>query len=373
VIGLTAVAAAVAAAAVGACDPGPHHDEPVGNGAPVNLVCINDKCPADTFGATETLPCNWRLELAFDRLLLPLSVTRQTFPLRDLQGNFVTPNVAYDPVARVVTISTPVDDAGSCWLAAGQTYRISIASPSDAGDVNGLRAIDGTPYVPPPAAATGYEFQVGQAMNAAPPPPPPIDFCKDVLPIFQARCAGSTCHGPPTAPGPYTTAAGLALTTNDGVAHTAIGRVAQGSNTGPRAGQAEPPLLQFNVDVPIVDPGSSAAGGGNPGHSWMMYKLLLAQPPAPDAGAAETCPGTDVTGAHYLPLTQLQSTWADEHAALSDLVIGREMPFPTNPTAPLDDPTRVALTLDELERVSRWISQPYQVSQVPSSCNGCGM
>jgi hypothetical protein len=367
----------VAAATAGACDPGPHEDVPIGNGAPVNLVCINHTCPPDSFGATETVPCDGRIELAFDRLLLPLSITRQTFPLRDLQGNFATPNVAYDPVARVVTISTPVDDAGTCWLSQTQTYRLSIASPGDAGDVNGLRAIDGTPYAVPAQAAMGYEFRVG-------PPGPPVDggasvaparvdFCKDILPIFQQRCSLSTCHGAvPPPPGPYVAAAGLVLTSNDGVAHTAIGRVSQGSNTGPHAGMAEPPLLQFNVDVPIVDPGSSPAGGGNPGHSWILYKLLLAQPPAPDAGVGETCPGTDVSGEHLLPLTQLQGQWADEHAALSDLVIGREMPFPADPTQPLSA-SNTALTLDELERVSRWIAQPYQVSQVPATCGTCGM
>lgn len=343
---------------------------PVGNGAPPQLLCINHTCPASTFGATEMVPCDGRIELAFDRLLLPITISRQTFPVRDLSGNAPTPNVAYDPVARVVTLSTPKSDGGNCWLTPGQTYRVAVLPPMNAGDLNGLRAIDGTFYAPPPDQPNGYEFMVAPA--AGTPAPPSVDFCKDILPVFQSSCSGSICHGlQPPLPGPYTTAAGLVLTSNVGVAQTAIGRVSQGSNTGPRAGTGQPPSLLFNEDVPIIDPGTSPAGGGDPGHSWLMYKLLLSTPPAPEAGAPPQCAGTDVSGAHLLPIAQLQSMWVDEHATLSDLVLGREMPFPPDPTQPLGA-SPVALTLDQLERVSRWIAQPYQGSPVPATCSSCG-
>jgi hypothetical protein len=53
-----------------------------------------------------------------------------------------------------------------------------------------------------------------------------------------------------------------------------------------------------------------------------------------------------------------------ERAALSDLVPGREMPFPARPETPARATTE-PMTVDELERVSLWIAQG---ARVPAMC-----
>jgi hypothetical protein len=57
-------------------------------------------------------------------------------------------------------------------------------------------------------------------------------------------------------------------------------------------------------------------------------------------------------------------------AALADNIPGREMPFPNDPgdaSSPAN--AGAALTIDELERVSRWIAQPPPAGGlVPPTC-----
>lgn len=360
-------------------------------------------------GPSQPLPANGRIELSFDRNLQPVSISRQTFSLDTVAMNgCCTPTVAYDPVARIVTI-TPI--AGQ-ELQPGQSYQVTLAVPQNAQDENGVRTIDGATLAP------GANRVIAFNVVAATPEPPPtvsIDFCRDIFtPIFDTKCSVSICHGP-GAQGNYP-AAGLLLSPASGVASTAVGRVAQGANTGPLAMAAAPSLL-FGEDMPIVDP------TGDPANSWMMYKLLLAVPApepvvdasvpdeagsleagldggtdeaGPDAGAKEAgvadaapaeagtpdggitdggvvtdgggaeagptmpamVPPVDVSGVHALPVTAMSIA---ERATLAQYILGREMPFPVNVAHP--DPT-ANLTLDELERVSLWIAQGAQ--SVPS-------
>jgi hypothetical protein len=321
------------------------------------------------------LPADGRVELAFDRYLLPASISRQTFqliPAGALLGAVpggpnvpLAPNVAYDPVARIVTISPLAP------LAANQSYRIQIKIPSGPTDPDGLRSIDGATISPPDAT---IEFPVVAATGGTP-PAPTVDFCKDILPVFTSRCAFRPCHAPPVPP------AGLRLDSPLSIASTAVGRVAQGANTGPRASD-QPPGLVFGEDMPIIDPGSGE-GGGNPGNSWLLYKLLLAVPSHSPSAPAATCDGgaaepTDISTLHLQARSSVPAlndpANDSERATLSDHVLGREMPFPTNPGAPLGP---AGLTIDELERVSRWIGQPAgslgggdHAPLIPSSC-GC--
>lgn len=281
----------------------------------------------------QPLPATGAIELAFDRLLLPASVTRQSFPLEDLRGvplNPPLPTVAYDPVARVVTVTpgSPLDPT--------QPYKIAIVSPKSPTDLMGLRAIDNAPFDP---SFQPIEFMVGPA--AVPPTPPTVDFCKDVLPNLQGRCAVGACHGPPMP------AAGLLLTSDRGIAATAVGRVALGANSGPLSAPGQPQRQLFGVDMAIVNP-------GDPGESWLLYKLLLAKPSAcspTDAGPA-LC-----NGGHSL---QTQAMSDAERAALSDLVQGREMPFPVLNLPP---GTAQGLQIDQLEAISLWIA-----GGAPASC-----
>jgi hypothetical protein len=306
------------------------------------------------------------IELAFDRLLLPYSVTRQTFVLRDLLGNFLSPAVLYDPVSRVVRICPMAP------LAPDQSYHIDIVSPQSPTDANGVRAIDGATL--DPSTTTSIDFPVvsgpayvgfdacpagapldagagGDAGNAGAPmrvTEPNVDFCKQVMPIFNGKCGGSSCHGG-SAP-----AAGLWLTDPQGVAATAVGRPAQGANTGPAA-KSEPPGRLFGVDMPIVNPNDPSTATGSPADSWLIYKLLLAVPPA-----CSSTPGAAPCDASAPAVHQpfVSAAWQplsdSERTTLGTFVQGREMPFPTDPSAAPGSAAE-PLTLDEMETVSWWI------------------
>jgi len=320
-------------------------------GPAVHVVASNIK--------NQTLGADGRIEVAFDSYLLPACITRQTFQLHDLSMRYATPTVAYDPVARVVTI-TPTAP-----LAAGVTYALTITSSTPDPTV-GLRAIDGATIAP---ADSTIEFSVVPAGSAAPQATPPtVDFCKDIFPILTP-CAGAACHGA-TPPGP---AAGLRLDSTAAIDLTAVGRAAQGANTGARAARGSAGL-HFGVDMPLIDP------GGDPGNSWLLYKLLLAIPTPPSStnpGSAG-CDGgtttpTDVSGMHLVswqpPEAQRVSAWLKLHDSLSNYVQGREMPFPSDPNAPIDQAT-APLTVDQLERISRWIAQPTNGAPlVPATCD----
>lgn len=275
---------------------------------------------------TQPLPTNGVIQLAFDRLLSPASITRQTFILP------VTPPIlpSYDPVTRIVTL-TPLAP-----LAAGQ-YELRIAAPQSDTDPNGLRAIDGADTLDPPSASV-IAFQVTGSGSVT--TPPKKDFCVDVAPIFKSSCiTAGLCHGGSLP------AAGLALTSAMEVSATAIGRVANGANTGPHAAPVAPGRA-FGQDMPLVDQGTG--GAGNPGDSWLIYKLLLAE--LPDGGAA-----VGPSPVQWQPLSE------SERSVLANLVPGREMPYPATPTTA----TATGLSATDMETISLWIAQG---ATVPAAC-----
>ncbi len=307
-----------------ACDLGGGSDEPAfPTGAPVHLVDTN-------VGPSRPLPSGGTIELFFDRLLLPSTLTRQTFVLADLAGNGATPLVLYDPVARAVTL-VPVAPLDPC-----QSYRVYFVQPGDAADTNGLRAIDGAPLAPSTPEFLEFPVQgtcavggdAGSDAGLTPPGTPTtlpaIDFCSEVLPVLRGACA--TCHGGAAPP------AGLALSDDRAILATAINRVAQGANQGPRA-VAQPPTSHFGLDMPIIDRGSGQDTGA-PGDSWLVYKLLLTVPPSTPL-------------AHNLHSRPWKPLADGERATLAQYVTGLGMPYPPYP----------ALSLDELETLSFWIAQ----------------
>jgi hypothetical protein len=388
---------AVASSLASGCDQGKERVEPAGGGlplVPVTLVNAN-------IGMNTPLPANQPIQLQFDRLLQPLSITRQTFVLltADGRGDFM-PNVAYDPVSRIVTV-TPLSDVGQT-LTSGQSYELVIETPQGGTDVNGLRAIDGALLGAPSTRVIPFNV-----IDPTPNPPVQvtIDFCRDIdIPILQPQCSLSTCHG--AAAAVPMTAAALVLDPPSYIAETAINQVAHTSNTGSRAVAAAPSLL-FGQDMPIID------GTGNPGNSWLMYKLLLSIPgPEPktpttgadagmdatvaeagsteagsteaglteagltdaeptdaepgdaeisdggssEAGAADAgtatasmAPPVDVSGVHAFPTTDLTIS---DRAVLTNYVQGLAMPVPP-PHAALP----AGLPLSQLERLSLWIAQ----------------
>jgi len=305
---------------------------------------------AANVGPSQTLASGAPIELFFDRLLLPVTVTRQTFVLTDLSGNgYDVPVIAYDPVARVVSLRTLAP------LPACQSFRVYLASPANNGGLGWVQAIDGAPLDPstPPfleftvagTCATGGDAgteagagagggDAGGDAGAAPVQVgPSIDFCGTILPIFRSNCAGTTCHGG-TSP-----AVGLALDTSQSVVDTAINRVSVEANQGPQS-LSQPPSTTFGLDMPIID---STGGQGNAGDSWLIYKLLLATPPAT----------TPTTNLHSEPWSDMG---ASERTTLGNYVIGSEMPFPMMPGAAAG--TYLGpLSLDQLEQISFWIQQ----------------
>lgn len=302
------------------------------------------------------LPSDGAIQIGFDRYLLPSTVVRQSFALVDAFGAPVSPVplVTYDPTARVVTIASP-NPPGQVWLEPGQPYQLVLGIAEANSDLGGIRAIDRSTL--DPASRRVYGFMAAAPRQAGT-GEPAASFCSDVLPVFVAKCATGACHGNAEA-----ASAGLALGTSTGVVQTAIARVARGANTGPIAGRGAPPSRRFGEDMPIVDP-------GNPGNSWLMYKVLLAPLPSPlptDAGAATlpVCANGATLSPPFTPLAPfLPQPSAFERGVLSDYVLGREMPYPLPSVTGY---SVQALTFDERERVRLWIAQGAAVPE----CGAC--
>lgn len=222
------------------------------------------------------------MQIQFDRMLLPSTVNRQGIALVDANNAPLLPVVTYDPVARVVTLSP---QAGSAWLKPNQPYKVLLHVARTDDDPFGVRAIDRAGLSPKdPNLQIGFLTSAPSGAGTA---EPPADYCRDVAPIFQGRCSASSCHGARIAgadtsrfgDGLSSPAAGLILETSAGM-RQAIGRVANGANTGARATPSSPARV-FGIDMPVVDPGF-------PANSWLMYKLLLAAPSDPATVPAAT-------------------------------------------------------------------------------------
>jgi hypothetical protein len=310
------------------------------------------------------VPADGVIQLGFDRLLSPATTIRQSFVLRDFTGAVMNPVVTYDPVARVVSISNPTTT--STWLTVNQTYTLDLAIPQSKTDF-GARAIDGQPL--DPATQTHIGFPISPPVNgadggapsdagnsAAALLGPEMCFCRDVLPIFNFYCGTPTCHGAPSAQ--TLPAAGMNLTTATGIANTAINVPSHGSNTGPVSQpEQQPANVPFGIDMPIIDRTcENGVCSGNPGNSWIMYKLLLAVPTEGAGSGLNAC----VQPSTYGPLaTGLNPTdmGPGERAILQNYILGREMPFPPVPSSPSGSRANLTLTLDELERIRLWIQQ----------------
>jgi len=297
-------------------------------------------------GTGTPLPADGVIQIGFDRYLDPLTVSRQSFLVRDAFGQYINPPVvAYDPVGMTATLSSP-NPPGTPWLLEGQPYTLELGLYDAEAGAGGVRSITGAPLDPSQSRLIGFSVGPASGLSFA---EPKANFCADVLPIFLNKCSAGTCHGSSTS-----AAASLVLTTAKGVSFTAISRVAQGANTGARSGPGTPAQNVFGIDMPLIDP-------GNPGNSWLLYKVLLARLPTIDGGAptAFDCTGsTDgavpAPAASYAPL--VATTAASETALheLSDSVLGREMPYPAAKPA---FSAQLPLTQDERQRIRLWIAQ----------------
>jgi hypothetical protein len=340
-----------AIAAVASCDAG-KRDEQKTLGPAVLIIGVN-------VGDGRPLPADGAIQIAFDRYLLPATVNGKSIVIVDGANQQLAPELApiilYDPITRTVTLAPPQQP----WLTEGQPYKLILGIPAGDADTGGVRAIDRATLFADQKRE--FAFFVGLKQNA--PMEPSVSFCRDVLPIFTAKCSRPTCHG-----GAETAAASLLLDTSAGVGATALNRVAQGSNRGPRAGQVTTADRKFGIDMPIVDP-------GNPGNSWLMYKIDLARlPVAPPTPSRYACtngllePEVDFVFAPLAPNAQ-HSADEIERSILADYILGREMPFPVSGSNAYED---LPLTFDERERVRLWIQTLPKGSSVPE-CGGCGI
>jgi hypothetical protein len=352
------------------CDTGSglQNNASLGIGPPLHVVGFN--------GSSGTLAADSAIQIAFDRLLHPASVTRQSFSLVDKSGNLLEPVVTYDPVARVVTLRPP--GSGGTWLTAGVTYSVTmgVAASNDFQGLGGPRAIDGAVLT----AKAVETFQAVMPTMTTSDPDRQVTFCDDVLPIFRLRCSGGACHGAPVET--LAPAEGLILQTSAGVLNTAIGsashgRTSQESNTGPLAGQPAVQGKPFGVDMAIINPIDG------PGSSWLMYKVLLGQRRPIDVGLDAGIATCTASSALPSPVLQLPSPQpaatlaisAAEQEILGQYIIGNQMPYPLNYPPNLQTPVGVngdqsstlPLTFDELERVRAWIAQGANVSD----CSTC--
>jgi hypothetical protein len=282
------------------------------------------------------------VELAFDRLLLPSSVTRQSiYIFQDGASQVtITPSIAYDPVARVVTV-TPLTQ-----LAMGQTYTVQIVTPKLITDPSGLHAIDGA--LMDPTQPTSVTFTVGPAATTALASAPAIDFCTDIGPsLSPTGCTTNGCHAA-SYPAEGLVLGGLMMPTL-GIQSTAIGHAAHEVSTGPLS-TPQPPSVQFPDNMPIIDPGTGTVG--DPANSYLLYKVLMAIP----ASGASTVQPYSVS---WNPLSD------QERAALAAMIPGREMPFPSPKGLSGVGPSTSSLTIDQMENLSLWIAQG---ANLPGSC-----
>jgi hypothetical protein len=296
-------------------------------------------------------PVGLPIVLQFNRLLNPGSVTRQSIQLlTSSHTTFSNPSIAYDPVLMTVTLSNPMD--GTPWLVANQIYEIDFPVPQNKNDINGLQAIDNATFASPASVA----FTVVAGGTA--PEAPTVNFCADILfPFLSTQCG--TCHATPS--GLTQPAAGLVLDSSEGVALTAIGHVAHGSNTGASAGVTESPGTIFGVDMPIIDPGTD--GTGDPANSWLLYKLLLADPGPVGDGAPSYLCGAAQTNVSYDRSSVEPQAMSTERTILSNFILGRQMPY----TIPPSLGPQPGLSVQDLERLRLWIAQGAQVED----CTQC--
>ena len=243
------------------------------------------------------------------------------------------------------------------WLKGGEQYRIVLDVPNnEGGGASGLRAIDGATL----SAPMTILFTAGAAAE----PPfdgiPQMQFCRDVLtPVFMklVRVRRLPRHPPierwetlrrrGERRSDWTSRASAARRA------TAVGQVADESNTGPAATSGSWGPCPFGVDMPIIDPTA-------PGNSWLIYKTLLAIPSAPDAAAADNAPGASFSS-YGAGMTSPVS--AAERQRLSNYILGNSMPYPAPAAA---EPSTSTLSQADLIRLSTWIAQGAPVPTPPA-------
>lgn len=288
------------------------------------------------------------IEVSFDRLLLPSSVLRQSFVIRDAFGVPVeSPIVVYDPVLRVVRIENPrlnqADPSARPWLLDNQPYTLTLGVPKPGEDTGGFRALDGATLDAKSKRQWGFVARVrpvtSMVQNAA-----ADRFCGHVMPIFRAKCV--QCHGPSRAD------MGLDLSSAVAIQRTAWGRLARTTARGSSSTLPTTLAEGFGRDMAIVQPRS-------PGTSVLLYKVLLAEP------AAESATTPSCGGASFLPRAPVVPYLAGldpaERGRLGGLLSGNAMPFSDQGSVP-----GPGLSLSEQRVLAAWIADGAEAKACPA-------
>jgi hypothetical protein len=272
---------------------------------------------------TANIATSASFDIRVSRFLLPHKVIRQSICLRpvtevvlsiddcrDPFQAFAEPE--YDPVLRSVVYRLPTDAR----LESDTSYRLTVFA-TQSTDESGLFAFDGAPL----ARSYVYDFKTRPAADATQnePLPSAARYCEAVACFDSCLAAGSAdtagsdcvtacdgsdaekqlcavgcCHAAcgfdaidsgrrfggmlvgcafgechqPTDPTSPNDAMGLNLANVDALLSTAIGKVAHQSQQGGNATTATAAPLRFGRAMPIID-------AGNPGNSYLLYKLLI--------------------------------------------------------------------------------------------------
>ncbi len=254
-----AVAMFATAVLAASCDQG----EPTNTreeGPPLRLI-------GASVGVGRPLPANGDVELVFDRLILPVTATRQSVAIVDGEGGQGLPAVGYDPLRRRITLANPEHD-GKAWLTPGQPYRVVLGIADGEAILGGLRAIDGEKIRKDSPRQVGFIAAPSTPREA----PLAADYCRDVAPVLAAKCV--SCHGGER------TEAGLDLSNAEGIRATAIDHIAHASIRSGSVTLPSNPDRHFGSDMAIIDRES-------PGTSYLVYKVLV--DPVSDAPSTSTC------------------------------------------------------------------------------------
>jgi len=227
------------------------------------------------------------IRFRFDRYLRPSSVLRQsiyvTIGLLDPNtgespagGYFFQPR--YDPYERTAVFALPPGDR----LQPEMRHTVRLRPPVDPSDPAGIRAFDGAPL----AEETTYSFTTSSGVTDPDHDVndewPKADWCDALqvplkLPSVRsvfAACARAGCHGGDMP------AAGMDLSSADAVRSTALHALAREATPTGTSGEVltNPPVL--GEGMPRIDP-------GNPGNSYLVYKLLINEANHPRPGDPE--------------------------------------------------------------------------------------
>jgi hypothetical protein len=270
------------------------------------------------------VPRDAPVEIRFDRFLLPSTASRQSLSVLTRVPDlavFLEPQ--YDIVERVVSFYP----YSGLWEA-GALHTVSIPIPTDEFP-DGFRAFDGAAIDGNGVPSIRFSFRVARETPEPPPERVPVT-CAEVLAVFgRSGCSSAQCHGgdPPTA--------GLRLDTGEGLAETAIGRVARETETGVEVDRplVDPPV--FGRQMPIIDPGA-------PSNSYLVYKLLAKR-------ENFATPGNDCETVHRPPVNDacLTPSKAEVERLRDGFVRLQAMPAPPGALRSVDDLRRIVAYIED--------------------------